>query len=218
MKPFEKWEHEELEYRFGISRNDSISALQNWIDSNVQPSDFERDTLESLRQELSLFVGSWNEDELKFFFISTLINLVRFKGEGYSTFTQRTIEAEIDGEKMRGRVELVVARGKQKPWQPFFFVHEYKPRSKDSRDPLGQLLAAMLVSQEINEVNIPILGCYVVGAEWTFVVLQEKEYGLSRDFLVSRSDDILQVFSILKQAKILIEENLKNLPMPTYKS
>jgi hypothetical protein len=58
----------------------------------------------------------------------------------YNIFTQRTITGVVtdtagNPTELSGRVELIVAQGKQKPRHPFFFVNEYKPQIKGKNAP-----------------------------------------------------------------------------------
>ena len=73
------------------------------------------------------------------------------------------------------------------------------------RFPAGQTLAAMLVGQTLNEQPIPIYGCYIVGHVWRFMVLEGKNYTISREFL-STTDDLMNIFGVLKSLKIIIME------------
>ncbi len=102
----------------------------------------------------------------------------------------------------------MVASGEDTPKKPYFFIHEYKP-SRKSEDPLGQLLAAMVAAQTHNADKSPVLGCFVIGALWQFVVLEEKTYCVSRTYDANQMDDLLGIYSALCEAKVFIEAKLK---------
>ena len=214
MKPFEKWEYEEVELTFGLSRSASLPLLTAWLGANEPLSAAETAEFNNLKVELASRVEDWNEDELKFFFISPFVRLINFNEPGkFSAFSQRNISAEattVNGERMtlRGRVEFMVATGKQKPRHPFFCLHEYKPQLRGQSDPLGQLLIAMFAVSKINDdPQQPVLGCYVLGKFWHFVVLEGQKYTASASFDVSQ-DEILQVAAALKWCKRYIETHL----------
>ncbi|MEM6299212.1 MAG: hypothetical protein AAF740_11055, partial [Bacteroidota bacterium] len=95
--------------------------------------------------------------------------------------------------------------GRQKPIKPYFFIHEYKQERKGTADPKGQLLAELLAAQENNTHQFPMYGCYVVGRNWFFMILNGKEYAVS-DAFISSQKDIYQIIAILRQIKIYIEE------------
>jgi hypothetical protein len=208
MKTFEQWDTEDLVEKFGINKIQQHNLLNQWLSNSIELSnDFQKE-LKVLSQKIEAKFQFYNEEELKFFVISQIINLAEIEGESYRLFAERTFEATIEGELMRGRVEVLVALGQQKPRLPFFFIHEYKAKGRHSNDPLGQLLAAMLTAQELNQHKFPMLGCYVVGETWWFVVLEEKSYALSKPYYAS-NDDIFEIFKILKTSKQIIENNIK---------
>ena len=216
MKPFERWKYEEIELTFGIDRVKNLDILDKWLEADESADDFERRTLLNYHEQLVQKVDAWNEDELKFFFISHVITLVNFsKPKVYSSFSQRTLAAKrLDVNKkeidLRGHVEFFVARGVQIPRQPFFFIHEYKPLNKTTpSDPLGQLLIAMLATQTLNEDERPLYGVYIIGSLWWFVVLNDKEYAVSELFNALKEEDLFKIFSILKRCKSYIEEYVK---------
>jgi hypothetical protein len=214
MKPFEKWEYEEVEMTFGLRRTSSLPLLTAWLGAQEPLSAAETDAFNNLKEELASRAEDWNEDELKFFFISPFVRLINFNEPGkFSAFSQRNISTEataVSNERvvLRGRVEFMVATGKQRPRQPFFCLHEYKPQLRGQSDPLGQLLVAMLAVSKINDdPQQPVLGCYVLGKLWHFVVLEGNEYASSASFDVSQ-DEILKVAAALKWCKRFIETHL----------
>jgi hypothetical protein len=216
MKPFERWKYEEIELTFGTERVKNLDVLDKWLQANEPADDFEKRTLLIYHDQLVRKVDAWNEDELKFFFISHIITLVDFsKPKVYSSFSQRTLAAkrkdiENNDVELRGRVEFFVALGEQIPRQPFFFIHEYKPLNKTTpSDPLGQLLIAMLATQILNSVQRPLFGVYIIGKLWQFVVLDGNQYAVSDSFDAIRIEELFKIFSILKRCKSYIEEWVK---------
>jgi hypothetical protein len=211
-KPFEKWGTEEVELTFGIRRVDELPLLTDWLNAEEPADAFERETLHRNHRAFQRKAGFWNEDEIKFFFISKVITLVDFNKEKvYSTFTQRTLTAkvkDINGNllDLRGRVELLVARGEQNPRQPFFFLNEYKPQFKTTQsDPVGQLLISMVATQSLNTSSRPVYGVYVVGQWWWFVLLDGLDYAISKPFDAADETALFKIFSILKRCKAYIE-------------
>jgi hypothetical protein len=169
-----------------------------------EPSLLAQELLQTLRQELIDSVDEWNEDELKFKFIAPLISLIGYTTEHFRAFTQRTLKAVINGIELSGRVDFVIATGKSKPMQPFFFLHEYKKEHGSESNPRAQLLVEMLAARELNAIEYPLYGCYVVGRNWFFLVLEDSVYAESKQFAASDEDDMLRIFSALKEAKVII--------------
>jgi PD-(D/E)XK nuclease superfamily len=214
MKSFENWKAEELELTYGLQELKKHPFLETWLSHHVLPSDYENQALNNLQKVLQDNADSWNEDEVKFFFIGPLVALINFMTDYFKAFTQRPLSAKImdvDGNEtqLSGKVDMMVANGKEDPRQPFFFVHEYKQEKRRETDPKGQLLATMLAAQKNNKgKEFPILGSYVIGRLWFFVVLDGNNYARSLAFDASR-EGIYDIFSFLHFAKNNIEINAK---------
>ena len=216
MKPFERWKYEEIELTFGTERVRNLPSLTEWMTADEPADDYETKTLKIYHDQLVRKVDAWNEDELKFFFLSHIITLVDFtKPKVYSSFSQRTVATkrnDIYGNEvdLRGRIEFFVAMGEQIPRQPFFFLHEYKPLNKTTpSDPLGQLLIAMLATQTINEIQRPLYGTYIRGSSWQFVVLEDNQYSVSKAYDALEESELFKIFSILKRCKSYIDNWVK---------
>ncbi len=211
-KSFEHWEREEVELTFGIEQVDTLPSLSEWISAQNEITESDKFLVQRLQNKLIKFYDLWNEDEIKSFFNIPLIEIVDFTAEDfvtYKTFTQRNlvgtlIDVNGKGIELNGRVELVVSKGKQKPRQPYFFFNEYKPALRGKNDPLGQLLIAMLVGEELNHHKFPVYGVYVIGEDWRFVVLDGKQYAISKT-LSAVEDDIWQILRILSSLKEKIQ-------------
>lgn len=209
VKTFEKWKIGELHHAFGLERiNEGFELLDSWLSSKSDFDAWEEKALRKLAKELSLNAQNWNEDELKFMFISQLINIADLQTPQVKIFTQRHISAQINGIKINGIVDFVMASGIDEPEKPYFFLHEYKQEKKGANDPTAQLLAEMLAAQAQNENDMPIYGCYVMGRFWFFVVLWGSKYAISNAYNAS-DDDIFQIIGILKNIKVKIQEKLK---------
>ena len=215
MKSFESWETEDLKLTFGLRQLDKHPVLTDWLAADEPISGSELQDLEKWRTRLGKRVNYWNEEEVKIFFILKVIELVDFNNEGhYTTFSERTLASKLRNIRneevtMRGRIEFLVATGEQKPRQPFFFIHEYKPLLKaTSNDPLGQLLSAMFTVQDINQNQKVLYGLYVLGQYWYFVILDGKDFSVSLSLDAAKPNDLLQIVRILKRCKGYIEKDL----------
>ncbi|MCU0443514.1 MAG: hypothetical protein MUE85_01255 [Microscillaceae bacterium] len=210
IKPFENWLYEDVEIVCGIERVQNHPLLVNLLNSQID-IDNTIPELERLSKLLLLQVENWNEEEIKTFFIAPLLGLLYLNHTEYRPFMQRKLGGTVNGVETVGRIDFMIARGKQIPRQPFFCLHEYKQENKRDNDPLGQLLIAMVVAQSKNEVEMPIYGAYVSGRNWFFVVLEDKKYSVS-DAYVATSDDIFQIFKILKKHQLMIEDFIQKNP------
>lgn len=215
MKPFEKWLTQEVESTYGIKEIEMHPVLASWLAAEEVIEEDEKKLINKYRQQLSKKAEYWNEDELKFQFIAPYLSIFNFEKENvYTAFSRRILSSKVKDvnnkeEILRGRVEWFVAKGKQIPTNPIFFIHEYKPSLRTTpSDPKGQLLIAMYVAQALNKDEKPLYGAYVIGKDWYFLILQGKEYALSRSYDLTQADEIEKVTKMLKRTKVYIEETL----------
>ncbi|NJN32989.1 MAG: hypothetical protein HC817_00775 [Saprospiraceae bacterium] len=62
----------------------------------------------------------------------------------------------------------------------------------------------MLVGETQNQHKFPVYGVYVIGENWRFVVLDGKQYAISKTYSAIE-DDIWQILHILSFLKERIE-------------
>jgi hypothetical protein len=204
-KLFDDWTTQEVRDTFNIKEVPPTALLEEWLSAGHQPTVQEAQFMEGKRVLLTQFYRTWNEDELKFRFIAQIVELTSLIGKTYNTFTQRTLSAVVSGITLQGRPELMVASGWEDPKKPYFFIHEYKP-SKRAEEPLGQVLSAMVAAQTLNADDLPLFGCFVIGAIWQFIILDKNTYTLSRAYDAMRTEDLHGIYSNLCQAKIYIKQ------------
>ena len=198
-KPFSDWQAEAVEKTFGITRLDTLPILEHFATLRTPIEHTERTTIEAYRKEALWRIEAWNEDEYKFLFISPFLKLVNFTNRVYSIFTQRPMFVKYDNntKTTRGKVEWMLARGRQIPEQPHFFLYEYKPEKNRDNDPLGQLLIAMVAARDMNKDEKPIYGIYVNGRNWFFVAFTGTSYAASKLYAIT-TDDIFDLFAVLE--------------------
>ena len=91
-KSFEKWSEQEVIEVFGLIKNKSMQLLQDWIRIEGEEIAVEkRNRLEELRVLLEDFANAFNEEDIKFHFISQLIGLIQFITPQYRPFLETTI-------------------------------------------------------------------------------------------------------------------------------
>ena len=206
---FSKIKIDELILNFGLKQtNNLIFPLSNFdlIKNNTVD---ELTQLNNLIQKSQNQISYWNEQEIIINLIAPLLAIADINGENYKTFFERNISAIVQNKKLTGTVDMMVAFGIHNPIKPYFFIQEYK-RSKlgaDS-DPLAQLLAEMLVAQQINQAKM-VLGCYVVGKDWFFVILNQLEFTQTKSFDSTDIEDLQVILNYLKSVKQYIEIEVK---------
>ncbi len=67
-------------------------------------------------------------------------------------------------------------------------------------EPIGQLLIAMVGARQQNAEMFPLYGCYVLGRNWFFVVLDEQQYAVSKAFDATQ-DDIFGIYSAIDEVQ-----------------
>ncbi len=208
MKSFESWTFEDVEIEFQIERNYDSNLIEKWLQSKVDISENIKSNISILKTNILKNINTWNEDELKFQFISPLLWLVDFNNDKYKPFTQRSLTLKTDKIEVSGIIDFMIATGKVRPKEPLLFIHEYKQQHPTKKnDPLGQLLIAMVAAQLKNKNKEPVYGVLVEGRFWYFVILKEKEYAVCNPYDAC-TDSIYQIYSILCKAKEYFEEIL----------
>ncbi len=209
MKSFGSWDTQDIHFTFGLEDVEMLPHLAEWMAYQTEIDEKNLLELETLRKDLLLMSEAWNEDEMKMQFIAPLLRLVHYGQKGtYNTFYQRTLSATVNDIEMGGTVDMEIAKGWTKPVKPYFFLHEYKQEQGGKSDARGQLLAAMLTAQALNQDNKPVFGVYLVAASWRFVVLYEKEYAVYR-LDATKTADLLQIFCMLQWIKQWIHTELQ---------
>ncbi len=197
-----------MDKTFKMKQIDNIEKLDLWIDA-IKNYNVENESLKILQENLVYRVDDWNEQELTEHFIAPLLNLINFNTREYAMFSWRSMSAVIDNYLLIGEPDLVIAKGRREPEVPFFCLNEFKREMETKGDPKGQCLAAMLVAQELNNNNITIYGVVVKGKDWYFMVLQGKEYAISRAYNATISE-LFEIVKLLKHLKTIIEEYVKS--------
>ncbi len=200
-----------LERKFGLIDVGEHTLLTNWLHStnNYEISVFEQEYFYNIQERLIYRVHDWNEIELIEHFIAPLFSLVNFNTKTYGMFSWRHMSATIGEYILSGNPDMIVAKGRREPEIPYFCFHEYKKEKDADSDPQGQCLAAMIVAQEQNNNAKPLYGVVVKGVNWSFMVLQGKEYAISRAYNATISE-LFEIVKLLKHLKTIIEEYVKS--------
>lgn len=211
-KNFEQWLAEEVEESFGIEqvRFEEHKIAQTWLHHENLNLDL-HPNIKRLQNLLQDYVNTWNEDELKLIFIGPLlIETDLHEYPHYKIFTQRKAIIKTETVEAQGRIEWIIAKGKQTPKHPFFFLLFIFTLwgNEKGANPLGQLLIAMVYAQNENQDNIPIYGSYVLGRFWFFVVLENQQYSVSRAYDATQTDDLAAMMENFKKVRQHIRQVL----------
>ena len=203
----------ELQEHFGLERPFEPShRLRDWLAGGHELEEIEKQRLQSLSERLLRHVSYWNEETLKMRFLAPLLEMVDYEQGDAQGFFEVELKAEVAGQQLKTIVDFVVARAKADLIKaPYFCFHEYK-REKQPEDPTAQVLLAMLIAQAQNPAPIPIYGCYVMGRNWFFLILEGQTYTVSNLYNASEYEDLVQILRILRKFEGILKEEL--LPTP----
>jgi len=206
---FKDWTLTKLEKEFGIKQIWDCELLHKWQKKtqNIEISEPDKNTLLKLQKPLIKAGKSWNEAELESKFISPIIIQSEVEDEEIGYFLERPLKGIIGEYELSGKVDGMIATGFREPGIPLFCMHEHKKSIENAGMPDAQALAAMMVAREMNENKKPIYGMYIVGLIWNFMVLDGKEYCISKDYK-SDDEEVFEVFKMLKVLKHIIKTEL----------
>lgn len=207
---FSDWNKEELEGTFELTRLSSHASLDDWlrISEDIVIEDAERVILDRLRKTVLNHADAWNEVELSEYFIGPMLALVDFNTSYFSIFSERTLTGIVGDYELTGEPDAMIATGRYSPKIPYFCFHEYKRSFEPKKDPAGQALAAMLTARELNPRQHPMYGMYVVAEKWHVMILNGREYCISKSFAAD-DEEIFDIFKILKALKAILIEIAK---------
>jgi hypothetical protein len=193
----------QLDTTFQLNQVRTLIELEYWLNEPAEILDWEINILNLFQNKLIINVHDWNETELAYNFVGPIMALVNYTTDQSNFFAERLIIGTVDGIEMSGKPDGMIASGFREPKLPYFCFQEYKRDQDPNGDPAGQVLAAMLVAQELNNHLLPIYGCYIKGRDWFFCILKGKQYAISEPYIATR-DEILIIFRILKVLKQII--------------
>ena len=194
---------------FGLIKTfDAFPLLDNWlkVENNLTPRDNEE--LEYRRWQLLKKVNSWNEETLKMKFIAFILDMVRYDTDELEGIFDAEMKGVVKGQRLSVVADYALAKTTfDLKEQPYFYFHEYKPR-KQAKDPIAQLLLAMLIAQEKNDIQRPLYGCVVIAENWYFMVLDGLDYAVSTPFVSTISGDLQTILLILRKFKDILAAQL----------
>lgn len=187
---------------------ENFPLLDAWlkVENDLTAKDIEE--LEYRRWQLLKKVNSWNEETLKMKFIAFILDMVRYDTDELEGIFDAEMKGVVKGQKLSVIADYALAKTTfDLKEQPYFYFHEYKPR-KQPKDPIAQLLLAMLIAQEKNERQHPLYGCVVIAENWYFMVLDGCEYAVSTPFISTITDDLQTILLVLRKFKHILATEL----------
>ncbi len=211
MEKKEKINHysfDEVLDSFNIMPITKCATLEDWMNapvSEITPT--HENMLADLPEEYNENYVGWNEEELKMNIISIIFKIANVNQKGIvKTFYERKLAGKVENKNISVVVDCMIAShtNSGKPQVPYFFMQEFKRSKGDSHDPEGQMLAAMILAQELNKDGKPLYGCWLQGKFWNFTTLVAKDYCVSKTYDATDIEDLHQIIFILRKLKALI--------------
>lgn len=155
-------------------------------------------------------IAGWFEEDLKMKFISKILDLGYLTDDDIAiAYFDKTISATIEGIRLTVKSDFMLAKGILDVFKtPYFHFQEYKPHKNPSGDSMAQLLEAFLIAQEKNKNGKPLYGLDIIGKQWTFVVMEGKDYCMSKTFDAVDRTDLLTIIAVLRKFKEILETTL----------
>jgi hypothetical protein len=182
--------------------------LKQWLDVSLTKLDeYEARLLHLLPQELEVWQYAWNEEELKMYFIASLIRIANINEKGViGTFFERKLKGIVNNITISVTCDCMIAKTKLSgdPDLPFFFLQAFKRSKGDSHDPEGQMLAAMILAQSLNQNGKTMYGSWIQGRFWYFTTLIQQDYCVSKPLDATNENDLWKIVFILKKLKTLV--------------
>ncbi|MEY4903932.1 MAG: hypothetical protein RLZZ292_1747 [Bacteroidota bacterium] len=211
--PVKAWREGELIKTFKLNRivTEQTPRMKEWLDVAIPTLNigeqyiFEEDLVNAQKH-----IAGWNEEDLKMKFISTILKLGHLRdGDTILGYFDKTISAVVEDIKLTVKSDFMLAKGILDVFEtPYFHFQEYKPYKNPTGDSMAQLLEAFLIAQEKNKNGKPIYGVDIVGKQWSFVIMEGKNYCISKSFDSVDRSDLLTIIGVLRKFNFILETYL----------
>ncbi len=211
---FSKIRDKELKKLVNIKKNLDESIFDEWLKNDIIVSEEVEDFFKKLLKQNRKLISTYNEDELKMYFIAPILNKVQFLSyqDEMRGFYETALNYETDKFIFNGNVDFVVAKGLVDCEKPYFFIQEFK-RAEEFSNPRPQLLAEMISAVELNKTK-SIRGAFITGENWKFVILEKLgkdkyQYFISESFNSTKIDELKGIYRNLQFVKDEIIEMVR---------
>ncbi len=212
---FSKITENELKSVVDIEENlENETIFDDWLDNDIVVSKEVEDFFKKLLKQNRKLIFSYNEDDLKIYFLAPIFNKVNFFSyeDKIRAFYENVLTYETDKFIFKGRVDFMFSKGLKRSEKPYFFIQEFK-KGEEFGNPRPQLLAEMISAVELNKTTT-IQGAFITGEHWRFVILEKLgkdkyQYFLSANFDSTKLEDLKGIYRNLKFVKNEIIEMVR---------
>ena len=202
------WTHGLIRKTFALQKiEEGYPLLDDWTNTTNNLTELEIEMLEKRRKKLLQNVNGWNEETLKMKFIAFILDMADYDIGQFQGIFEAEMSAVVQGYSLKVITDFTVATVIEDLIEyPYFYFHEYKQK-KNTKDPISQVLLAMLIAQEKNQDEKPIYGCHVIGELWHFMVIHGREYSIHKGFNATNPNDLQTILLILRKFKDILLAN-----------
>ncbi len=195
----------ELKKIVPLEKGSSQTKFEEWFSLPYHLTDEEIYFLQDHLDFHKDLVPYYSEENLKVKFIAVILNKIRFANKKINDFYDASLTAVVNGVELNGFADYMVAKGTDEPEQPYFFLQEFKP-SQVGKKVDDQLFAELVAAIALNETNV-IRGCYIIGQNWYFVIMEKDQNNnyfahISKQFDSLEIEDLLQIYKNLQIVKL----------------
>ena len=135
----------ELKKLFDIKPNLDDQVFEEWFNYPIEIDDSVEVFLTNLIAKNKSLIERYNEEDLKIYLISPLLNQINFllRDKEIRGFYELPMTYKTSQFILNGTVDFVVSEGLVESKKPYFFIQEFK-RSEDYGNPRPQLLAELI--------------------------------------------------------------------------
>jgi hypothetical protein len=192
----------ELKKLFEIEQKLDDHVFDEWFLNQIEIDHSVEVFLTDLIADNKSLIERYNEEDLKIYLISPLLNKINFllKDKEIRGFYELPMSYATDKFILNGTADFVVSEGLVESKKPYFFIQEFK-RSEDYGNPRPQLLAELISAVELNDWKF-IKGAYITGGIWHFALLEKLEihkyqYFISQNFDSTKIEDLKSIYKNL---------------------
>jgi hypothetical protein len=212
-KGVKTWREGELIDVFKLNRIKTYQTplMQEWLDVQMPELNMVEQYMFDFNYQNALkSIEGWYEEDLKMKFIAPILVLGHMTDDDKVIgYFDKTISAVVEGIKLTVKSDFMLAKGILDVVKtPYFHFQEYKPYKNPTGDSMAQLLEAFLIAQEKNKNGKPLYGVDIVGKQWSFVVMEGKDYCISKVFDSVDKLDLLTIIAVLRKFKYILETSL----------
>ncbi|MCK5876059.1 MAG: hypothetical protein KAG43_00370 [Candidatus Marithrix sp.] len=192
----------DLRQLFDIEKKLNKNIFNDWFNNDICLTTDIVVYLQELIEQNRGLIDDYNEEDLKIYLISPLLNKINFvlKNKEIRGFYELPMKYATDKFILNGTVDFVVSKGLFQSKKPYFFIQEFK-RSEEYGNPRPQLLAELITAIELNDWKF-IKGAYIIGGNWHFAILEKLninkyQYFISQNFDSTKIDDLKLIYKNL---------------------